>query len=165
MITPIKKDAFRFFLYLLEHRRYSRITRIDALKCLFLAIVSSRDTDREILLNTFDNWWAMPYGPVESDIYDWIKKDPDLALRVHSEPEAHAFKDRNATLTISIENALDSLVRDLPELSKYSAFQLVELTHRFDSWKSAYNAAKTYLKNSYPMNVDEMRSEGVFARA
>lgn len=44
------------------------LSKLSVLKLLFLVAAPKKDGGED-LLNVFDNFHALPYGPVESDIY------------------------------------------------------------------------------------------------
>lgn len=47
--------------------------KLTAMKLLFLAAAPKKDGGDD-LLDIFDNFYAMPYGPVESDVYNYIRQ-------------------------------------------------------------------------------------------
>lgn len=52
----------------------SSFTRLKALKLLFL-VASIKNQYGKDLLDVFDNFYALPNGPVESDVYNSITAD------------------------------------------------------------------------------------------
>ena len=56
-----------------ETMNFQNCSKLSVLKLLFLAAVPKREDSRD-LLDVFDNFHALPYGPVESDIYNAIQE-------------------------------------------------------------------------------------------
>ena len=59
--------------------------KLTAMKLLFLAAAPKKDGGDD-LLDIFDNFYAMPYGPVESDVYNAIQEDklPSFSVKYRS---------------------------------------------------------------------------------
>ena len=77
MIDKIK--AFDYMLQLFEEWRDSHeelknkpLSKLTALKLLFLTAAPKEDGG-DNLLDIFNNFYAMQYGPVESDVYNAIQ--------------------------------------------------------------------------------------------
>ena len=75
------EDKILFFEYFIDslsernNNSFKGFTTLKLIKLLFLTVgVSSTEDDRG-LTTVFNNFVAMPYGPVESDIYDTIRTD------------------------------------------------------------------------------------------
>ncbi len=130
------------------------ILKLIKLHFLVTAINSSKDNT---LINKFD-FHAMPYGPVETDIYNKIKTSS-----VFSNFSIDNFKaafNSNTTpeliennLIISIDNAIN-IIREIDSsFINADAGSLVELTHKWNSWKKVYAEA---LKNGiYSKKMDK----------
>lgn len=80
-----KTLAFDYFVYQLlnwykeaygENIVENDLSILKVLKLLFFmtAIGAKKEDDDSLLDNTFDKFYAMPYGHVEGDIYDSIKQ-------------------------------------------------------------------------------------------
>lgn len=138
-------------------------TRLKVLKLLFF--VSSVRASEEDLLDLFDNFWAMQHGPVESDIYD------AMVLDVF---EYYSFKTRSVSYkkTFDVEKVekeigqlkikLDAAVTRLKNANRLivlsSAFDLVELSHKWSAWRLAMSVANLNGKGSSHMSIDDIRS-------
>lgn len=84
-----KIEAFDYMLHLFEEWRDNHETikgkpfpKLTAMKLLFLAAAPKKDGGDD-LLDIFDNFYAMPYGPVESDVYNAFRKTNFLRFRLN----------------------------------------------------------------------------------
>lgn len=160
METKIKIDSFEYVISKLlswykeisKKDDLSSFTKLKLQKLLFLlSAVNATEQDR-YLLNIFDNFYAMRHGPVESDIYNAMveNKFPHIS-----------FMQRNMTLkqidfeiNISevykkmIDCAINQLKEKNNQLVVYPASVLVDITHKWKSWKDAMDIAITLGKGS-----------------
>lgn len=152
----------QFFQYLLNAllRWYNEsnpnkendLSILKSLKLLFLITAADielnkgelGDIKQDLLIsNTFNNFCALPLGHVESDVYDYIK---------HTRGVLTSFSINRVTLTKlnnnfindkapckRIDDAVDYLKEHFPKLISMKAYELVELTHKWNSWKLFYN--------------------------
>lgn len=118
-------------------------------KILFLVCAYEATNDDRKLLNVFDNFFALPYGPVELDIYEAMN-------------EKHSFKHMYFEGNNCVCNDMtDSLFEEIPnderswvdeainafrnENKKYltmPVFDLVEITHKWTVWQVSMDIAK-----------------------
>ena len=145
-----------------SHRKFlSEFSRLKVLKLLFL-VAAIQDDCKKDLLTIFDKFYAMQHGPVESDIYNAMVKDDFTFFR---------FKDRQTTFKTDLAFNFDSiekdnldrsikLLRDInPRIVSYSAMDLVEITHKWISWKSSYMVAQMLGKGSQLMPTDLIKND------
>lgn len=87
-----KIKAFDYMLHLFEEWRDNHETikgkpfpKLTAMKLLFLA-AAPKEEGGDDLLDIFDNFYAMPYGPVEIDVYNAIQEDklPSFSVKYRS---------------------------------------------------------------------------------
>ena len=126
-----------------QNKGFENCSKLSMLKLLFLTAVPKEEGARD-LLDIFDNFHALPYGPVESDIYNAIQ-DKKLP--------SYIITERSITKK---ENALRMKNRHLILLN---AFDLVKITHKWESWKQSINFAKLMDMSSYKMTVDSIRND------
>lgn len=114
-----KIEAFDYMLHLFEKWRDNHETikgkpfpKLTAMKLLFLAAAPKKDRGDD-LLDIFDNFYAMPYGPVESDVYNAMCEDklPSFSVKYRSiEPregaEPYNAKRYNCKLYHRVRNAV-----------------------------------------------------------
>lgn len=149
-------------------KRY-RLSRLKLLKLLFF--LSVIDIDKKYLVDdVFDNFHAMPYGPVESDIYNQIDKIPHYFIGNKS----ISLKDTTKIVTYQNEDSdeiyqriregLKELYKKNSALFTMSSYDLVELSHKADSWRIIYSEAQRNGKFSQPMSPAIIKSTTVYFR-
>ena len=164
-----KIKAFEYLIYrLLEWANECKpkvnttsFTRLKILKLLFLVSACS-DKNGNDLLDLFDAYYALPNGPVESDVYNSITADTLIyySFKNFSIAKKNSFDIHimDKTIVKRIDNSIENLRAVNPNAIAYSAEQLVELTHRWNVWKSSNQIARLLGKGSYPMNTYLIRN-------
>lgn len=134
-------------------------TKLKLQKLLFLVSAVNATIDHRGLLRVFDNFYAMPYGPVESDIYNTMIRDGfdhisflNDYIEIKGQLNTNGFDCEKAL----IEKAILSLQDINPQLIHYTAAQLVEITHKWTSWKYAFEIANLLGKGSAKMDIDSI---------
>lgn len=150
------------------HSVETHFTRLTALKLLFLlASVKDSANRNHDLLNSFNNFCAMQYGPVESDIYTAI---------VTNKTQNFKFGNRQLSILISspqfdnledcVKTEVDAAIAQLKQrnnmLISYHASRLVEITHKWDSWRNAMAIASWMGKGSEHMSTESIRNSTPF---
>lgn len=168
MDITIKKQAFEYLLtqMLLWGEEMNPIvhnsafTRLKVLKLLFFTAAIKNEQGQD-LLDVFDNFYALPNGPVESDIYNCITSDnltfysfKDFSLSVKKQYNENELAEAIRT---RIDIAVSTLKQKNRRLVQYSAVQLVELSHSWFSWQSSIQIARVLGKGSYRMDVNRIR--------
>ena len=122
-------------------------TRLKVLKLLFFVSVI-RQEDEPDLLDIFNNFYAMQYGPVESDVYNAIQANmlPSYIAEYRSierRKECIDFpSEYKGPEYEPIQNAVKELRTKNENLIELNAFELVEITHKWNSWNLAMNFAE-----------------------
>ena len=140
-------------------------SRLKALKLLFLTSAINSSPENDGLLKTFDTFYAMQHGPVESDIYnaminketkifDFSKRETAINLRM-----INRFKSLDEELKVEIDNSINELKRANSSIITYSPFDLVDITHKWESWKVAIEIAHLFNRGSELMNVNDIKSD------
>lgn len=136
-------------------------TRLKALKLLFLVAAIKNQYGND-LLDVFDNFYALPNGPVESDVYNSITAD---TLQYYSFKNFSAFEKQTYSSTglddalkDRIDESICSLLKVNGKILSYSAEQLVTLSHMWSAWENAMALAKAFGKGSFPMNIISIRT-------
>jgi uncharacterized phage-associated protein len=141
---------------------------LKTLKLLFFvsAVNAEADNKKTLLDTTFDNFVAMPFGHVESSIYNDIKERGGLLeyFRINNIKTEREKKFSNvAGADREILKEIDTYIRKLKEknseLILQSAFDLVEISHLWYSWQINYKKASLHGKGSYSINVTDIKSE------
>lgn len=136
-------------------------TRLKALKMLFFsaAVKNSKGCD---LLDVFDNFYALPNGPVESDIYNCITSDQltfytfrDFSFNTKMQYNDEGLSDQ---LKERIRIAVEALRQKNDKIVTYNAEQLVALSHTWVAWQDSIFIARALGKGSYPMDTEKIRN-------
>lgn len=144
-----------------EAMNFQKCSKLSVLKLLFLT-AAPKDDGSEDLLNLFNKFYALPFGPVESDVYDAIKLDK---LPSYIVTEKSISKKQHVTLPyscdkyINIKKAVDALKDKNKKLILLDAFSLVEITHKWESWRQSIAFARLMDMLSYKMSVDSIRND------
>lgn len=169
MANDLKIKAFEYVLFKLdewykENNLSSDVNDISVLKALKLlffisAVDSKKDSDDSLLDVIFDNFVAMPYGHVESDVYTNIKDKRHINVTIDNKKAAILNPDLILELNNDVKTKIDNSVVKLKsinaELINMSAFDLVELSHSWYSWKFYFAKAKrnNTFKESIPNEI------------
>jgi len=137
-------------------------TRLKLQKLLFLSAAINAVENNIGLLSVFDDFYAMQYGPVESDIYNAMMNNEFTTL---------SFFERYMTVTGDMSNIVqgldDSIVTMIDEaitqlksqnnqLITFPAYKLVEITHKWKSWQNAIDIATALGNGSEKMSVKDI---------
>lgn len=136
-------------------------TRLKALKLLFFAAAVKNETGED-LLDVFDNFYALPNGPVESDIYNYITSDQltyytfkDFSFGTKQQYDEEGLSDE---LKNRIKSAVSALKQKNDKIVTYNAEHLVALSHIWLAWQDSIQIAKALGKGSFPMDIDKIRN-------
>ncbi|MDR1717347.1 MAG: SocA family protein [Prevotella sp.] len=140
----------------------SAFSKLSLLKLLFLGAAIKTDEDSD-LLDVFNNFSALPYGPVESDVYNGIIEDNiprytigDRSIQIKENDPIINIQEE---LRLRIDNSINTLRNTNPNLINSDAFELVEITHKWKSWADAYSFAEFLGQRGYTMRVDEIKND------
>lgn len=141
------------------------LSKLKLTKLLFFVTASTASPSNPGLLSTFDNFTAMPYGHVESTIQDHMHKSTvfnisrsGLAFTPHGHHyNPDQFEDQD--LMRQIDYAVSTLKAKHPGLIVLNAFDLVDLSHRWQSWITIFSLAKRNGKLSMPIPVEMIMNE------
>ncbi len=172
----LKIKAFEYVLFkLVEWYKESvnsleenDISTLKALKLLFFvsSVNTVKDSKDTLLDSPFNNFVAMPYGHVESEIYDSIKRGEITNIEIDNSKTIIRDIDSVLELDSEIKQKIDTAIKKLKEanykLIQLSSFELVELSHRWFSWKKNYQIALQKNIFSSPIAINEIKSEDKF---
>lgn len=169
-----KNQAFEYYVVkLLEWYREATgdvegndLSTLKVLKLLFFgSAISSNGNDNTTLLDTtFDNFYAMPYGHVESDIYNSIRRGELENLIINNDNSTINLNLDFPTSEIKnkIDNSIERLKDENPNLILMTSFDLVELSHRWYSWQFYFNKAQRNGSYSELIPVEMIKQEQKF---
>jgi len=124
---------------------------LKCLKLLFLATAAEiedklGETSNLLIDSTFNRFSALPLGHVESDIYTHIRSAGGeltyfTLTKVNLKKNDNQFPNNNdlhGVNTDAIDSAISALKDKNPDLIKMRAYELVDLTHKWASWRLLY---------------------------
>lgn len=157
-MTNTKNDCLEYLIDVLAKKNndnFSDFSTLKLVKLLFFVVGVSCSEEVPGLTSIFDNFVAMPYGPVESDVYNSIQKKQ---LRKYEITSSGCFlKDGRVKIVIDenkqtkIEEAVEKLLSKNQTIIKSMPFDLVDISHKWSCWKVCYNVALAMNKHS--MNI------------
>lgn len=137
---------------------------LKAIKLHFL-IISIDSANDSTLLNEH-SFYAMPYGPVESDLYSHLKSGNSFngfsinnfktTFENHKDINSLNIDDTHKKL---IDSAIKKIKTTEPFLINASASALVDLTHRWSSWVNTYEYAMKHGVHSSPIHHSLIRND------
>lgn len=135
---------------------------LKTLKLLFLAsTINSHDAGQNLLDLYYDNYVAMPFGPVELDVYNYFLRSSEIIDKKSLKVNALCFSNNIENKSI-IDDCILKLREKNQHLITLTASQLVELTHKYSCWINNYNKARA--KNNYRGNIskEEIKNDEKF---
>lgn len=146
-----------------EHNNFSVLKSLKLL--FFVSAAKSEPTKKSLLLeDVFDEFYALPYGHVESSIYKEIKVlngnlnyyqiNNNRVIKLDN-ASANIFETLDTQITSEIEASIQYLKDSNKYLVKMSPFDLVNLSHAWYSWQKYYQLAKQSgsLSNKIPFEI------------
>lgn len=138
-------------------------SRLKVLKLLFF-VSAVKTVDGNDLLDLFDNFSAMPLGPVECDIYkSMVDKEtvvyefPERLMKVEQRNINTIFSGIDKKTKENIENSVSALRLKNKYIVCLKPFDLVNISHQWSCWDTAYECALFFGKRSYNMSVESIR--------
>lgn len=107
----------------------------------------------------------MQYGPVEIDVYSAIVNDTLSVYRLSNKStevkcsDYKIFEDLSEIARKSIDNAINILKSKNANIIRYNATQLVNITHKWQSWQNAMWLANISGNRQSPMSIDSIRKD------
>lgn len=144
------------------------ISTLKALKLLFFvsSVGTVKDSTETLLDFPFNKFVAMPYGHVESEIYDSLKKKEITNAKINNSKtiieNSDAILELSNEIKIKIDSSLENLKKANYKIINYPSFELVELSHKWFSWKKNYQKALENRVFMYQILVSEIKSEDKF---
>ena len=168
---PTKMQCFEYLVYKFADWHYQvcpsedpylALSKLKLFKLHFFASAVNADKENDGLLNLFDKFYALPYGPVESNVYDDLQSTYMFTITnvnvVRKQENLNYFDEIN-----NYKPILDKAVKDLrsknENLITYSAMDLVEISHKWYSWKTVFNMARSMNKFSLPIPKAIIKNE------
>lgn len=151
-----------------EKTAEEHLGKLMLMKLLFFtSAVGSNRNDNNGLLDIFDNFYALPYGAIENDVYDNLIhincfKFKDNGIIEFKQPNIGYFDKISPETKQRLRDAVDRLRRENNEFVLMGPIDLVDLNHEWYSWKSTYKLAQNMKKNSIKIPNSFILSEHKF---
>lgn len=161
----MKKNLFVYFVDALNKwnkeinpNSSSTYSKLQLQKLLFLASAINADKNNHEMLDMFNDFYALPYGPVEMDIYEAMNSNTLKCIKVsdrycrYTEPtDRKLFLSIPKNLRDIVDVSIKSLKQNKVNYFSISPFELVEITHKWSAWKDAYAIATLFGSKQEPM--------------
>lgn len=159
----------------LNYEDFNQENDFNILKVIkLLYFVTAVNAKNNKLLTEFNTFVAMPYGHVESEIYDYLRKNAGVFPRFKIEYQGTTIKNtnqvvssfdeykyKNRDIVSEIEKSLELLKKyNGEDFILYEAYDYVNMSHALSSWKLVYNTAKKYGLSSSPIEADYIKNDG-----
>lgn len=132
-----------------RNEKVPAFTKLRLQKILFLVCAWNVENTNRKLLNIFNQFYALPYGPVEIDIYDAMKNNKifqHISFNgnecIYSKFEPSVFISISSRSRKWIDEAVDNFIKNDRKYLTMPVFDLVELTHKWTVWQIAMQYAK-----------------------
>lgn len=132
-----------------KNEKVPTFTKLRLQKILFLVCAWNVDNTNRKLLDVFNQFYALPYGPVEIDIYDAMKSNQSFRHIsfngnecIYSKLVSSMFTSISSVYRKWIDEAVDNFIRNDRKYLTMPVFDLVELTHKWTVWQIAMQYAK-----------------------
>lgn len=138
---------------------------LKSLKLIFLLATINSNKENENLLDMGFEFTAMPYGPVEKEIYDSYKNGllEDVINKNGIKIDNLIDIINNNSLNEKDKTVIDNNLILLKSYNYYliskSASYLVDLTHKFSSWKKNYKLATSAGKYSHDIPKTDIQKD------
>lgn len=165
-----KKHVFEYFVYRLDEWRNQLdcsfdgpFSKLRLQKILFLVCASKATVEDKKLLNIYNRFFALPYGPVEMDIYEAMKMTNAFRY-IHfngndceyDKMDDSMFEDIPKNERMWIDEAIQMFKKDGRQYLTMSVFDLVEITHKWTVWKNSMSIAHALGHKQFEMMSDDI---------
>lgn len=145
-----KQQLFEYFVVQLDKWKKDvsminnqSFSKLQLQKLLFLVSAQDATVEQHPMLDMFDRFYALKYGPVEMDIYDAMTQGSFVALSfgdrwcdIHYDNTSF-FDSIPGEQKTMVDNAINKLrIRNSNYILK-DPFELVEITHGWTVWQIA----------------------------
>lgn len=148
------------------NNHFSRLTTLKLL--FFVSTIKDAENENRDLLDIFDSFCAMQYGPVEIDIYTAIVKGETTLYTfgvhelVQTTQDYSIFDSLDLQCKRRIEKAILLLKEKNPKIVSYPASLLIDISHKWDAWQDAMSIASMLGRRSENMSINSIRENRQF---
>lgn len=164
----MKNQIFEYFIFktLVHLRDNGRPNDLSVLKCVKLLFFFStvEDENKDSLIEEFSNVYAMPLGHVETDIYNAMKAnsfDHFLFTKQHTTLKQKTINSNlfDKNIIKLVDPKFELLLKKNPGILFLPAYDLVELSHQWFSWRYYFDQAKAQNKLSIKIPIQVIKNE------
>ena len=156
-----KNLVFEYIVYRLDGwkrkigaKQIPAFTKLRLQKILFLICAWNVSKEEPKLLNVFNHFCALPYGPVEMDIYEAMK-DTTAFKHLHFEENECVYDAMNNSMFEElskatkdyVDEAVEHFISDKRDYLTMPVFDLVDITHKWSVWQISMEYAKLQGRN------------------
>ena len=148
------------------NKHFSRLTALKLL--FFVSTIKDTENGGKDLLDVFNKFYAMQYGPVEIDIYTAIV-DGKTQLYKFGVHELIVNSENNAIFDLlnnqdknRIDRAIMLLKNRNPKIISYPASTLIDISHKWEAWQNAMSLASMLGRRCENMPTNSIRENRQF---
>lgn len=168
-----KKNAFEYFVICLDKWRKDvnpslchPFTKLQLHKLLFLASSIGAFVDSHPMLDVFNKFYALQYGPVEIDIYHMMVNNGFTNIQFKGNDcvitnSSDIIENVEINYKTTIDAAIESLRNKNENYVIIPPFQLVEITHGWTVWQVANSLASIFDSKMEPMNTFDIINSSI----
>lgn len=156
-----KNLIFEYIVYRLDGwkrkicaKQIPAFTKLRLQKILFLICAWNVSKKEPKLLMVFNNFYALPYGPVEMDIYEAMKDEHAFKYLhfdgnecVYDTMDDSMFQGLSKDARDYVDEAIESFVSEKRDYLTMPVFDLVDITHKWSVWQISMEYAKLQGRN------------------
>lgn len=170
-----KMLLFEYLVYLLEQWRLNShpnltgvLTKLKLQKILFLVASVNATVEYHPLLDVFNKFYALPYGPVEIDIYEAMKSSEFKNIKFDGNNcEQNLNESQFINLNESLKSAMNASLQTIKDMGVdyiiMPPFDLVSITHKWTSWQVAMHVAEMLGNRKEYMSTEDIYNSSVKA--
>lgn len=163
-----KRRLFEYLVFKLdlwrqqEKKPLESFTKLRLQKLLFLVSTVNSSSESHPLLEIFNKFYAMPYGPVEMDIYNAMLSNRFESIKFEgincklSYSHSSDFNSIEENLRLAVDQSIDSLKSFDFDYISGPVYKLVEITHKWSAWQIAIELAKITGNHKEIMTTDDI---------
>lgn len=156
-----KNLVFEYIVYRLDGwkrkigaKKVPVFTKLRLQKILFLICAWNVSKEEPRLLKVFNHFCALPYGPVEMDIYEAMKYT-NAFKHLHFEENECVYDAMNDSMFEELSKAtkdyvdevVEHFISDKRDYLTMPVFDLVDITHKWSVWQISMEYAKLQGRN------------------
>lgn len=165
-----KINIFEYIVYRLDgwkskidSKQIPVFTKLRLQKILFLICTWNVSKKEPKLLKVFNRFYALPYGPVEMDIYEAMKKNYAFThLRfegnecVYDSMNDSMFEGLSKDAKGYVDEAVECFISGKRDYLTMPVFDLVDITHKWSVWQFSMEYAKLQGRNKESMSNESI---------